>query len=277
MITKRHFKWMLAIALTLAGLTFSATAQAAEVGSLNQYTAETPLIISHRGSPLQFPEHSFAGYNDAIQNGSKFIEQDVILAKDNHLVVSHDNNLKKNTGHNISVTNSTYGEIRKAPLSNGETIHTLGSIFNRYQQSTNYVVETKKTAKGGYLLETEIAASIKEHHVENNVVLQSFSLSSLKYLHNLLPNAPEMLALSGDNSNANYLSKLLSQLPSYINIVAVYTPGVTTQDVQLIHMSNKKAVGYALDTDTELANGQASGLDGLFTDNTKLATGYFEK
>lgn len=57
------------------------------------------LIASHRGTPMKFPEHSFAGYDYAIKHGGKYIEQDIILSKDGHLVDSHDNNLKRTLGH----------------------------------------------------------------------------------------------------------------------------------------------------------------------------------
>ncbi|GAK47523.1 glycerophosphoryl diester phosphodiesterase [Secundilactobacillus oryzae JCM 18671] len=271
---RKHQRYLVLIALLLGSLGLT-NVQAATVGSLNNYNLEKPMIISHRGSPLNYPEHSFAGYNFAIKNGSKFIEQDIILSKDNQLVVSHDNNLKKNTSKNITITGSTYKQIKKAKLKNGEKLHTLKDVMGRYKNKINYVIETKKTAKGGYKLEKGIIAVIKKHKLQSNVILQSFSLASLNYMHKKLPKAPEMLLVNGANSNYTYLEKRLKTLPRAVNIVAVYTPGVTSENAKLIHKYHRKAVGYVLDGHAAYVNEILSDFDGLFTDDTKQAVSYF--
>lgn len=104
---------------------------------LTDYTASNPLIMAHRGSPLQYPEHSYAGYSNALKNGANFIEQDIILSKDNHLIVSHANNLKVNFGKNINITDSNYATLRKLHMKNGEKIHALNSVFFKYKDHTN--------------------------------------------------------------------------------------------------------------------------------------------
>lgn len=145
----------LLLLLTILGLPFStATAQAAAAPkaknltsitqSVNHASPNNPLIFSHRGSPYNNPDHSYSGYNQAIKDGSQYIEQDVWLSKDNKLYVSHDDNLKKSTGHNVTISTSNSNKINKVKLHNGERIHQLKDVFKRYGKKVHYIIETKK-------------------------------------------------------------------------------------------------------------------------------------
>ncbi len=243
--------------------------------SVKHYSAQHPMIISHRGSPLKFPEHSYAGYDDAIAHGGHFMEQDIILSKDGKLVDSHDNNLHRTLGHNIDITRSSLKQIDRYHLKNGEKLHTLSQLFHHYRHRTNYVIETKKTAQGHYRLEKEIIKTIKANHEQNHVVLQSFSVASLKYMHKRLTKVPEMALVSGPDSTK--LKRIVPKLPKYINIVAFYTPGVTGANVKLCRRYHKLPVAYVLDTGAQLASGYKAGLGGLFTDDTSKTEVFYHK
>ncbi|WP_034994260.1 glycerophosphodiester phosphodiesterase family protein [Beijerinckia mobilis] len=51
---------------------------------------KTRFSISHRGAPLQFPEHTKEGYEAAARMGAGIIECDVTFTKDRELVCRHD-------------------------------------------------------------------------------------------------------------------------------------------------------------------------------------------
>jgi glycerophosphoryl diester phosphodiesterase len=56
-----------------------------------------PLVIAHRGASGYLPEHTLAGYELAIDQGADFIEPDLVMTKDGHLVVRHDLNVGATT------------------------------------------------------------------------------------------------------------------------------------------------------------------------------------
>src|SRR3990167_6919046 len=56
-----------------------------------------PLIIAHRGASGYLPEHTLEAYTLAIQQGADYIEPDLVMTKDGHLVVRHDNVLDLTT------------------------------------------------------------------------------------------------------------------------------------------------------------------------------------
>lgn len=234
---------------------------------LTKYTASNPLIMAHRGSPLKYPEHSYAGYSDALKNGADFIEQDIILSKDNHLVVSHANNLQVNFGKNLNITDSNYATLRKLHMKNGEKIHALNSVFFKYKDHTNYVIETKKSLKKNYQLEKEIVAAVKNNHLTNHVIFQSFSLKSLIYLHKKLPQVPLMLLVDGNHSNNSALQALLEELPDFIQIISFYKIGLNSENLRLIKDHHKIANVYSLDTKAEVDQAKSLGLTEYFSNN----------
>lgn len=56
-----------------------------------------PLILGHRGSTGLFPEHTFGSYSSAFNEGVDFVELDIQITKDGHLICNHDPTLKEST------------------------------------------------------------------------------------------------------------------------------------------------------------------------------------
>lgn len=52
-----------------------------------------PLVIAHRGASGERPEHTLMAYRLAIAEGADFIEPDLVVTKDGHLVVRHENEI----------------------------------------------------------------------------------------------------------------------------------------------------------------------------------------
>jgi glycerophosphoryl diester phosphodiesterase len=58
---------------------------------------KSPLVIAHRGASGYRPEHTLAAYELAIDLGADYVEPDLVLTKDGHLVARHDNVLGPTT------------------------------------------------------------------------------------------------------------------------------------------------------------------------------------
>jgi glycerophosphoryl diester phosphodiesterase len=56
-----------------------------------------PIVIAHRGASGLRPEHTLAAYRLAIAQGADFIEPDLVLTKDGHMVVRHENEISGTT------------------------------------------------------------------------------------------------------------------------------------------------------------------------------------
>lgn len=57
----------------------------------NAHTAAvTPIVIGHRGASGYRPEHTLASYELAIEMGADFVEPDLVLTKDGHMIARHE-------------------------------------------------------------------------------------------------------------------------------------------------------------------------------------------
>ena len=82
---------MLAFAVQLAG--------AGRQGNLPNPKAggKKPLLVAHRGASGYAPEHTIVAYRMALEQGADFIEQDLQVTRDGHLICAHDAELSRTT------------------------------------------------------------------------------------------------------------------------------------------------------------------------------------
>ncbi|KPF79265.1 glycerophosphodiester phosphodiesterase [Brevundimonas sp. AAP58] len=66
-------------------------------GPVAAQTQPAPLVIAHRGASGERPEHTRAAYELAIDQGADVIEPDLVMSKDGHLVVRHENEISETT------------------------------------------------------------------------------------------------------------------------------------------------------------------------------------
>lgn len=56
-----------------------------------------PLVIAHRGASGYVPEHTLGAYALAITMGADYVEPDVVMTRDGHLIARHENELSLST------------------------------------------------------------------------------------------------------------------------------------------------------------------------------------
>lgn len=61
--------------------------------AVSQSAFPEPLVIAHRGASGERPEHTRAAYELAIDQGADFIEPDLVMTRDGHLVARHENEI----------------------------------------------------------------------------------------------------------------------------------------------------------------------------------------
>ena len=74
--------------------------------------AERPFVIAHRGASGYLPEHTLAGYFVAIQQGTDYVEPDLVITRDGALVVRHENEIGGTT--DVAYTSNSPPAARRA-------------------------------------------------------------------------------------------------------------------------------------------------------------------
>ncbi|XP_013166889.1 PREDICTED: glycerophosphodiester phosphodiesterase GDPD6-like [Papilio xuthus] len=85
--------WLLLSAVGSLTLVSSAPAAIHTTKVKNSVDKCKPLVIAHRGASGYVPEHTLGAYALAITMGADYVEPDLVMTRDGHLVARHDNEL----------------------------------------------------------------------------------------------------------------------------------------------------------------------------------------
>lgn len=86
-------------------------------------------IIAHRAGAGYELENSTPAFEAALLSGADVIEFDVRLTKDNQLVVCHDANLQRVTGHNLIIAEHNWADLQAIPLKNNTPLLLLADVL----------------------------------------------------------------------------------------------------------------------------------------------------
>lgn len=108
-------------------------------------------LFAHRGGMAEFDENTLSAFEQAYKKGMDGFETDVRMTKDGHLVLFHDDNLKRIIGIEGSVEDLTLAELKKLTTKKGNKIPTLDEFLSFLKGKDHMYVEFEmKTQKPVY-------------------------------------------------------------------------------------------------------------------------------
>lgn len=118
---------------------------------LNSFTLRDDVTITaHRGSSIVAPENTLAAFEQAIDDGTDYIELDVRLSADGHVVVSHDDSLQRLLRLDERLSEMTLEAIRQVDVGSwfgdayvGQGIPTLAKVLQLSRGRSNLYIELK--------------------------------------------------------------------------------------------------------------------------------------
>lgn len=148
-------------------------------------------VVAHRGAwaDYHYPQNSIASLKKAIEMNCVGSEFDVWLTQDDSLVVTHDPSYG-----GYKVERSTYAELSKTRLSNGEILPTLRQYLTAGagQNQTRLFLEIKSmTYKDEvmYRITDKVTELVNAMQMQDHVFYTSFHFSALQRVHQNVPNA----------------------------------------------------------------------------------------
>ncbi len=234
-----------------------------------------PLIIGHRGAKGLAPENTLAAFQAAVDLRIDGIEFDIQRTRDGHLIVFHDENTIRVTGHDGLVEELTLETIKTLDAGNlfnsafqGERIPTLHEAFS-FLQSTDLLlfIELKEPWRYPGIV-AEIATMIRAFDLVERVQVRSFYHDALHELYHIDPE----IALS---------SLWLDRLPAddevtFKTINALYTlyaPG----DIARLQARGQQATAWVVNDQQAAQELIDAGIDGLTSDYPNRLLGLFTR
>lgn len=86
----QFYKPIILVTAMLAMLGAQSCANALPNTEHNEHPTRSPIVIGHRGAAGYRPEHTIEGYTLAIEMGADYIEPDLVLTKDGHIIARHE-------------------------------------------------------------------------------------------------------------------------------------------------------------------------------------------
>jgi glycerophosphoryl diester phosphodiesterase len=246
------------------------------------------LVIAHRGASGYAPEHTFAAYDQALELGADYLEQDLQLTRDGVLVVLHDETLDRTTGGQCRgrVIERTLEELRSCDVGSwfneqhpgaaraeyvGQRIPTLEEVFRRYAGRASFYIETKKPEEAPGM--EEALLDLLDRYdlrdpasAEWRVLIQSFSEASLRRIRDMDPSLPLIQLIGGRWATP---ASIAARLPE----IATYAVGIgpSWKDVDAGVMAAARAAclevhPYTVNERLQMERLTDLGVSGMFTD-----------
>jgi glycerophosphoryl diester phosphodiesterase len=155
----------------------------ARAGASSWFDGPTPRVLAHRGLALDVPENTTASFLAAIAAGAAYVETDVHATRDGVAVVSHDPDLSRVAGRDVSVGDLTLAEVRQVRLGDGYEMPTLEEALVAFPD-TRFNVDVKVAEAVGPTVE-----AVKRARAEDRVLVTSFDQRIRSRVHAGLPGA----------------------------------------------------------------------------------------
>ncbi|MDM5193856.1 glycerophosphodiester phosphodiesterase [Bacillus hominis] len=234
--------------------------------------------IAHRGASAYAPEHTIAAYKLGQQLKGDYIEIDLQMTKDGHLIAMHDETLNRTTNgtglvkeHSLidikqlnagSFFNKKHPNLAKKEFEDA-TVPTLEEIIETFGQNANYYIETKSPDEYPGM-EEKLLEIINHYQINNKVIIQSFSEESLRKIHNLNANIPLVQLLS--YKKAVQLTGLeIEKYKTYCIGLGMNYKYIDEAYVKTIQKFGLEVHPFTVDNEKDMKKLLTWGVDGMFT------------
>ena len=248
------------------------------VTALAQYPENTvmrkPVVVAHRGLSSLYPENTMLAYRKAYEYGADVIETDVQLTKDGEIVIMHDYTVDRTTNGTGNVKDFTLEQIRQLDAGvkfgaefTGEKVPTFREFLQEFKgKDVVLLIETKVTG-----LEEQMMRMIEEEQMTDQVLVQSFDLSSVQASRALNPEIGtgylySSAAPAAVKERLNQAYKMMHfGVMMNVRLNASY-PSLTPEFIQYMHQRGMPFFNWTFRSEPDLAVFLQSGGSGVITD-----------
>lgn len=214
-------------------------------------------VFAHRGFVEDSLENTFASFDFALLSGCPQIELDVRSSSDGVLYVCHDETLSHIADLDWKVSEHTSQELDEVVLKNGEKLHRLSEVIERYRDQLIYLIEFKEdTANPQPFI--DVVKAYPQYTATMQV--QSFYPATLEAIHQQLPNLFVQLLIN------DYTQIDEAMQADWLDSLALDEKLISATRIQAIHDAGKEVWLWTVDDPDAIRRYLAWGADGVITD-----------
>ena len=228
------------------------------------------LIIGHRGASAIAPENTLKAFQKAIELKADYIELDIQETLDGELVIAHDEDIKRITGHDGIISKMTLNELKTLDFGEGEKIPMLEELIKLTKNKIKLNCEIK--VKG---ITEKVINLIRKWDIFDTTLVSSFIHEELLTIQKLEPSIKlASLEPTPGTIKIDWIKK--KEMIEYCinNKLYAINPIVMMVDQQFIdyaHANNIKVFPWTVDSRLAIKKLIRLGADGIITnDITKV-------
>ena len=220
-------------------------------------------IIAHRGSSVEHTENTKTAILAAFREGAEMIEVDIRATGDHHLIVFHDQSLRRLAKKSWLISRSPWNEIKDITLRRNEHILSLEELLTLAKGKFYLNLEIKVR---GY--EQPILELLHSNGMAKQVLISSKHLSVIKHFRELDARIP--LALVVNYANIRVKSDI-NQATAY-GIEGVHPINFRTSKslISYAHNLGLSVRPYSINAARRMCYLFSIGADGIMTDKPTL-------
>ena len=220
------------------------------------------LLIGHRGASKIAPENTLKAFQKAIDFKADYVEFDVHQSVEGELIVIHDPNTFRSTGHKGSIKKMTLSEIKELDAGEGEQIPTLKELITLARGKIGLQLEIKASG-----LAQKIVNALQNADLIESTIISSFIHKELSEVQKIEPNAKLAPLLLGIRKNKT-LQKAVDNNFGYIHPQYKL---INKSFIDAAHEKHIKVNAWTVDARDDMEKLIDMGIDGIITNDIELA------
>lgn len=235
-----------------------------------------PVIIGHRGASAHAPENTLAAFKLALEHGADGVELDAKLTIDGRIVVIHDQKVDRTTGAHGVVREMTLAQLKELDAGSffdasfaHEPIPTLDEVFETVGSRTLINVEITNYTSVWDALPEKICDLVIHYGLQDHIIFSSFFWGNLARTRRRLPQVPVAI-LTQPREKGQVLRGWAGRIFSPRFIHPYYTD-VTEASLAEFHRHGQRVNVWTVDGVEDLRRLTRIGIDGIITDDPRLA------
>jgi glycerophosphoryl diester phosphodiesterase len=242
-------------------------------------------VHGHRGARSVLPENSIPAFEHAIRAGTDAIELDLVVTKDNVLIVTHDPTVNESLcsgPHKGPYRQLTLAQVReldcgskadpafpKQKAVGGTRIPTLDDVLGLGKGNrVLFNIEIKSFPGKAYLTPAPdeyaklVLDAIRRHRMEKRSMVQSFDYRVLHAMKRIAPEIPLNALFFNDTREFAEIAR-----DAGVATVAPHYSLVTKEKASRAHAAGIKVIPWTANTRDLWKNLLDAGVDGIITDD----------
>jgi len=214
------------------------------------------LRIGHRGSAGYAPENTLAAIEKGLAIGCDYVEIDVQLTADRHLVIMHDKRVDRTTTGTGNVSDLSLPELRSLDAGVGQRIPILTEVLPLVKGRAGLMVEIITPG-----IAADVVSVVRAACLSTPVLYASFLHSEIVAVREHDPEAQTLALLEGVPISGGQFA-----LEAQASHVGLGFDSVTAGYIRDLHACHLTVFVYTLNDPRDIARARTLGVDGIISD-----------